>query len=67
MSEKSVGKRVRVPVDSILKARTWPPDGALATGVRNCGCERAVGCILLGFKMPKWKSWIKGVYQFTKQ
>ncbi len=34
------------------------PDGALAPGVRNCGCAQAGGCILLTFRMPKWKSWI---------
>lgn len=57
VSEKSRGQRVRVPVDPILKAHTWLPDGTLATGVRNCGRERAGGCILTGFRMPKWKSW----------
>ena len=43
MSEKSYGKRVKVPVDSITKAHTWLPDGALPSGVQNCGCERAGG------------------------
>jgi len=33
------------------------PDGALAPGVRNCGCARVGGYTLLGFRMPKWKSW----------
>ena len=60
MSEKSHGKRVKVPVDSIPKAHTWLPDGALASGVQNCGCERAGGGILLWLRMPKWKSWLKG-------
>jgi hypothetical protein len=32
-----------VPVESILKAHTWLPDGALASGVQNCGRERAGG------------------------
>ena len=43
VSEKSRGKRVKVPVDSIPKAHTWLPDGALAPGVQNCGCERGGG------------------------
>jgi hypothetical protein len=43
VSEKSYGKRVKVPVDSIPKAHTWLPDGALASGVQNCGRERAGG------------------------
>jgi len=43
VSEKSHGKRVKVPVDSIPKAHTWLPDGASASGVQNCGCERARG------------------------
>jgi hypothetical protein len=30
-----------VPVDFIPKAHTWLPDGALASGLQNCGCERA--------------------------
>jgi hypothetical protein len=55
VSEKSLGKRVSVPVDSILKGHTWLPDVGLATGVRNCGRERAGGCILPGFRMPKSK------------
>ena len=60
MSEKSRGKRVKVPAGSIPKAHTWLPDGALAFDVQNCGCGRAggvntalVGCILLCLKMPK--------------
>jgi hypothetical protein len=57
VSEKSLGKRVRVPVDSILKAHDWLPDGALAPGVRNCCCARAGGYVLQGFRIPKWKSW----------
>lgn len=56
MSEKSYGKRVKVPVDSIPKAHTWLPDRALAPGAQNCGCERAGGCMLLWLGMPKWKS-----------
>ena len=40
VSEKSQGKRVKVPVDSIPKAHTWLPDGALASGVQSCGRER---------------------------
>ncbi len=43
MSEKSYGKRVKVPAGSIPKAHTWLPDGALASGVQNCGRERAGG------------------------
>lgn len=43
MSGKSCGKRVKVPVDSIAKAHTWLPDGALASGVQNCSRERAGG------------------------
>jgi len=43
VSEKSYGKRVKVPVDSIPKAHTWLPDGALTPGAQNCGCERAGG------------------------
>ena len=43
MSQKSHGKRVKVPVDSIRKAHTWLPDSTLASGVQNCGCERAGG------------------------
>jgi hypothetical protein len=39
VSEKSHGKRVKVPVDSIPKAHTWLPDGALACGVQNCFCR----------------------------
>jgi hypothetical protein len=37
--EKSHGKRVKVAVDSIPKAYSWLPGGALASGVQNCGCE----------------------------
>jgi len=43
VSEKSYGKRVKVPVDSIPKAHTRMPDRALASGVHNRGCERAGG------------------------
>jgi hypothetical protein len=42
-SEISRGKRVKAPVDSIPKAHTWLPDGALASGGRDCGRERAGG------------------------
>src|SRR5438094_781503 len=30
-------------VDSIPKAHTWLPDGALASEVQNCGCKQASG------------------------
>jgi hypothetical protein len=43
VSEKSHGKRIEVPVDSIPKAHTRLPDGTLASGPQNCGCERAGG------------------------
>jgi hypothetical protein len=43
VSEKSHGKRVKVPVDSIPEARTWLPDPALGSGVPNWGRERAYG------------------------
>jgi hypothetical protein len=39
-----MGNVLKVPADSVQKVHTWPPDGALATGVRNCGRERAGGC-----------------------
>ena len=32
-----------MPVESILKAHTWLPHGGLASGVQNCGRERAGG------------------------
>ncbi len=47
MSEKSHGRRVKVPVDSIPKAHSWLPDGALAPGVQNWGCERAGGVYIV--------------------
>jgi hypothetical protein len=59
--EKSHGKRLKVPFDSIRKAHAWLPDGGLASGVQNCGGERAVGCMLLWLGMPKWKTWLKGL------
>ena len=40
MSEKSHGRRVKAPVDSITKGHTWLPDGRLASRVQNCGCAR---------------------------
>ena len=51
MFEKSYGKRVKVPVDPIPEADTWLPDGALASGVQNCGLRTSrvrVYCPLLG-------------------
>lgn len=41
VSDKSYGKRIKLPVDSIPKAQAWLPDGALVSGVRNWGCKRA--------------------------
>jgi hypothetical protein len=43
LPEKSYGRPVKVPVDSILEAHTWSPDGPLASAVQNCGWERAGG------------------------
>jgi hypothetical protein len=43
VSEKSCGKRVKVAVDSIPKAHTALPDGALASEVQYRGCERTGG------------------------
>jgi len=57
-SEKSYGKRVKVPVDSIPKAHPWLPDGALASGVQIVVANEPMGCILLSLRMPKWKSWL---------
>jgi hypothetical protein len=51
-----MGNGSKVPADSIPKAHTRLPDGALAPGVWNCGCAQAGGYILLGFRMPKRKS-----------
>jgi len=39
VSEKLGWKRAKVAVNSIPKVHTWLPDGTLAPGVRNCGCE----------------------------
>jgi len=41
VSEKSGGKRAKRAVDSIPKAHTSLPDGALVSGVQDCGRERA--------------------------
>lgn len=43
MSEKSWGEQVKVPVDSIPMAHAWLSEGALASGVQNCGVNRAGG------------------------
>ena len=43
MFEKSYGKRVKLPVDSIPEAHTWLSEGALASGVPNCGANGAGG------------------------
>jgi hypothetical protein len=40
---KSRRQRVKVPVESIPKAHRWLSDGALASGLQNCGCARAGG------------------------
>jgi hypothetical protein len=43
VSKKSHGKRGKVPFGSMPKAPTGLPDAALASGVENCGRERASG------------------------
>ena len=43
MSEKSRGKRVKVPDNPTPRARPWLPDGGLASGVEYRGSERAAG------------------------
>ncbi len=60
MSEKSYGKRVKVPVDSIPKAHP-----ALRDQIARWRLERKIavanepgGCMLLWLGMPKWKSWL---------
>jgi chorismate synthase len=58
VSGKSHGKRIKVLVDAMPKAPMELPDAALAPGVQHCGRERAGGCILAWFVMPKWKSWL---------
>jgi hypothetical protein len=41
VSEKSHGKRVKVPVDAKPKAPIWLPDAELASGVQDCGRKQA--------------------------
>jgi len=59
VSDKSYGKRIKLPVDSIPKAQAWLPDGALVSGVRNWGCKRAGRVNVLWLGMPKWKFRLK--------
>jgi len=39
VSEKSLGKWVKAPVESIPKAHASLPNGALASGMQNCGAK----------------------------
>ena len=59
MSEKSYGKRVEMPVDSISKAHTWLPDGPLACGVQNCGCKQASGAHSAVAQDAKMEIWLR--------